>query len=326
MREELQQWVTNYPKVPGYQDGTFAGAGVARLVRHDVPEAIRRAVPNLAGVKLKGSAGQSDWAHTPWVALLHQGAATSVQEGYYIVYLLSRGCERLYLTIAQGCTDLKNKSGEVTAAAELRRRAARMRARIRPHTQRLAPIEMSLEANYWRARLYEAGLILGVEYDAGDIPSEAILVADLQEALALYRQLWSAGGSAADDEIMAEAREERGSQTLEHAKRYRQHRTVERQPGHSKKVKRLLGTRCMGCRLELRERYGPLATGIIDAHHLVPLNTLAEGDVAQFDAKKDFAVLCPNCHRIIHRFDDPSDLTKLRELLAQHDTSQKATS
>jgi 5-methylcytosine-specific restriction protein A len=316
VRNEIQQWVTTYPKVPGYRDGTFAGAAAGALVRKVVPDSIRRALPNLGGVRIKGSAGQSDWAHTPWVALLHPGVTTSVQEGYYVVYLLSRGCKRLYLTIAQGCTDLMEESGETVAREVLRQRAAPMRTRILPCARRLRTLEMSLEADYWRARLYEAGLVLGVEYDANDLPSEAALVADLQEALLLYRLLRSAGGSTPDDEIMAEAREDRGSQTLEQAKRYRQHRTVERQPGHSKKVKQLLGTRCMGCRVELSERYGPLAIGVIDAHHLVPLDTLAEGEVAHFDAKTDFAVLCPNCHRIIHKLDDPSDLERLREMLA----------
>ncbi len=314
MRDEIQRWIAAYPKAPGYRDGTFAGAAAGALVRKAVPDSIRRAIPNLAGVKVKGSAGQSDWAHTPWVALLHPGVTTSVQEGYYAVYLLSRGCERLYLTILQGCTDLMRESGETVAREVLRQRAAPMRSRILPRARRLRTLEMSLEADYWRARLYEAGLVVGIEYDASDLPPEAALVADLQEALLLYRLLRSEGGSTPDDEIMAEAREERGSQTLEQAKRYRQHRTVERQPGHSKKVKELLGTRCMGCSVDLSERYGPLAAGVIDAHHLVPLETLAEGEVAQFDARRDFAVLCPNCHRVIHRLADPSDLSQLREL------------
>ena len=318
MRDELQMWVNNYPKVPGYKDGTFAGAAVGEIVRTAIPNAIRQAVPDHGNVVVRGSAGQSDWAHTPWVALLHPEATTTVQEGYYIVYLLSRGCERLYLTVAQGCTDLKEGSGEVAARDELKRRATRMRERLGSLTRRLRPIEMSLEANFWRARLYEAGVVVGVEYRAAELPPEAELLDDLREALALYRHLRIHGGYSADDEMIAEARAERGSQTLEQAKRYRQHRAVERQSSHSKKVKRLLGTRCMGCGEEMGERYGPQAAGIIDAHHLTPLESLAEGDVAQFDPEKDFAVLCPNCHRVIHHLDDPSDLGRLRDIVVPY--------
>lgn len=320
MRDQLQEWVTNYPKVPGYRDGTFAGAPVGETVRTAVPNAIRKALPNIGSMVVRGSAGQSDWAHTPWVALLHPEATTTVQEGYYVVYLLSRGGERLYLTIAQGCTDLKEGSGEHAARDELKRRADRMRERIGSLARRLKPLDMSLEANFWRARLYEAGVVVGVEYDAAALPPEIDLLDDLQEALALYRHLRLHGGHSADDEMIAEARSERGTQTLQQAKRYRQHRAVERQPAHSKKVKRLLGTRCMGCDADLGERYGPLAAGVIDAHHLTPLNLLAEGEVAQFDPATDFAVLCPNCHRVIHRLDDPSDLARLREMVAPYRT------
>lgn len=318
MRDQLLEWVTTYPKVPGYKDRTFAGAPVGDVVRTALPEAIRSALPDHGNVIVRGSVGQSDWAHTPWVALLHPEVTTTVQEGYYVVYLLSRGCERLYLTIAQGCTELMKGAGEIAARDELTRRATRMRGRIRSLAKRLKPLEMSLDANYWRARLYEAGLVVGAEYDASELPSDSDLLADLREALALYRHLRLHGGYCADGEMIVEAREERGSQTLEQAKRYRQHRAVERQSSHSRKVKRLLGTRCMGCGQEMAERYGPLADGIVDAHHLTPLESLAEGNVARFDPEQDFAVLCPNCHRVIHRLDDPSDLERLREIVVPY--------
>ena len=315
MRDELVEWVATYPRQPGHRDKSFAGSPVCDLVKRRIPAAIREAIPDLSCILVRGSAGKGTWAHTPWVALLDQRVTTTVEEGYYIVYLLSLGAERLYLTIAQGCTDLKEGSGERAAREELRRRANRMQGRIRGSAKRLRPLAMDLSANYWRARLYEAGVVAGVEYETNSLPSEADVVADVQEALSLYRQIHLLGGGAADDEIMAEARDERGTQTLEQAKRYRQHRSVERQASHSKKVKKLLGTRCMGCGVELSERYGPSAAGVIDAHHLTPLESLPDGAVVQFDPKSDFAVLCPNCHRVIHRLDDPSDLGRLREMV-----------
>ena len=35
-----------------------------------------------------------------------------------------------------------------------------------------------------------------------------------------------------------------------------------------------------------------------------------------FDPLKDLTVLCPNCHRAIHRLEDPSDLKEIRRLIA----------
>jgi 5-methylcytosine-specific restriction enzyme A len=315
MRDEIQRWVTTYPRSPGYQDGTYAGAAEAQIVRHDVPDAIRTAFPKLGGIKVKGSAGDRDWTHTPWVALLDQAVTTTVKEGYYVVYLLSHGCERLYLTIAQGCTELKEKSGTAAARAELLRRAARMRSRLGNAPKRLKPITISLGTESWRGKLYEPSVVVGALYDVTDLPSEDDLRQDLTEALLLYRQLRTSGGWSPDDEIMQEAREEHGSETLEQAKRYRQHRIVERQSGHSKQVKKRQGTKCKGCDRDLADIYGDVAKGVIDAHHLTPLSSLEDGQIARFDPVQDFAVLCPNFHRVIHRLPDPSDLRALRDLV-----------
>ena len=54
-------------------------------------------------------------------------------------------------------------------------------------------------------------------------------------------------------------------------------------------------------------RFGPLGAGFIEAHHLKPVASLEEG--APVDTSSDdFAVLSSNCHRMIRRTADPSDL------------------
>ena len=182
---------------------------------------------------IKGSAGDRDWTHTPWVALLDKAVTTTTREEYYVVYLLSRGCDRLYLTIAQGCTDLYEQSGKTATREELLRRASIMRSRLKGRCKRLKPIEVRLETSSWRGELYEPSVVVGVEYRANNLPSEDNLRNDLAEALCSYRHLNASGGWSPDDEIMNEARAERGSETLEQAKRYRQHRSIERQVSHS---------------------------------------------------------------------------------------------
>jgi 5-methylcytosine-specific restriction protein A len=322
VRDELLNWVTTYPRQPGYRDGSFASAHAAEIVKYSVPGAIKRDIGNLGGIDVQGSAGQGDWTHTPWVALLDNAVTTTTQEGYYVVYLMSLGCERLYLTIAQGCTELKKRSSDAAASGELLRRASQMRSRVAPLARRLQPLKISLGTPSWRGKLYEPSVVVGVEYDTGNLPTEENLRKDLEEALSLYRHLRASGGWAADDEIMNEAREERGSQTLDQAKRYRQHRSIERQAAHAKEVKRRQGTVCKGCGNDMADVYGEIAEGLIDAHHLTPLSSLQDGEVAHFDPIEDFAVLCPNCHRVIHRMDDPSDLRALRETMMPYRVSK----
>lgn len=221
----------------------------------------------------------------------------------------------MYLALAQGCTTLKESVGIPKAKEELARRATVMRGRASSLARRLTPITMDLNVGprVWRGKLYEQGCVLGKEYDTTQLPSDAAMLADLQDALRLYAHLRREGGWAAEDNILEEAEDDQiPDKGLKQSKTYRQHRTIERDPGHSKLVKKKQGTRCRSCDLEMSEVYGDSALGICDAHHLLPLHALDDGETVTFDPVKDFAVLCPSCHRAIHRLPDPSNLDALR--------------
>jgi 5-methylcytosine-specific restriction protein A len=312
MRDELLAWMQTYPEDPTWRDGSFAGSPAATVVTKAVPDAIRQT--GLANqYVVQGSAGKGDWTHTPWVALLDPAETSSVEEGVYVVYLLSKGCERLYLTLNQGCTTLKNESSIPNARVELSRRAETIRSRLTPDRLRL--IDIDLGTAVWRADLYERGTILGAVYNRSELPDELELRRDLEEALRLYRLALDKGGWAAEDQLASEAASELGEVSLAQAKLYRRHRQIERNPSHSRLVKRLQGPVCRGCDRNPAETYGPIAEGLLDAHHLRPLSTLAENETVTFDPRTDFAVLCPNCHRLIHRLEDAGDLEALRALV-----------
>lgn len=320
MRDELLTWMESYPVEPSWRDGTFAGAPAAVTVTKTVPAAIRKAIGPESTYLVAGSAGKGDWTHTPWVAVLDPSETSTVEEGIYVVYLLSKGCDRLYLTLNQGCTTLKDEAGIPAARSELARRSATMRERLTP--SRLGAGKIDLNTNVWRADLYEHGCVLSVSYTREDMPDDDGLRLDLYEALGLYRTVLSEGGWSADDQIVAEAETELGEITLAQAKLYRRHRRIERDPSHSRLVKRLQGSVCRGCGKDPQEVYGPLAAGMVDAHHLRPLSSLAEGDRVAFDPRTDFAILCPSCHRAIHRLEDVSDVELLRSLVrarAEHE-------
>jgi len=316
VREELQTWANTYPKAPGYRDGTFTGASAAAYVSDVVPEAIRTALGQRADrYHVGGSAGQSDWTHTPWVALLDPASTTTVQDGIYVVYLMSLGTERLYLSLNQGCTALRDVEGHAGAREELLRRAGVMRKRVQGRARQLKNVTIDLVAKGWRAELYEVGQVLTREYRTSALPEESELRADLEEALALYRMVLRAGGWTSDEVIVEEARDEAGIETLTQAKLYNQHRRIERNPSHSRKVKDAQGSTCKACGIDPVTIYGELAAMMVDAHHLRPLSALEEGTTVTYDVMKDFAVLCPNCHRAIHRMEDVGDIEGLQKLL-----------
>jgi 5-methylcytosine-specific restriction protein A len=93
------------------------------------------------------------------------------------------------------------------------------------------------------------------------------------------------------------------------------HRRIERNPRAAKEAKKHHGVRCQACKVRFDERYGELGRGFIEDHHLRPISSLEEGAAISFDVASDFAVLCSNCHRMIHRTTDPSDLDSFRRLI-----------
>lgn len=81
-------------------------------------------------------------------------------------------------------------------------------------------------------------------------------------------------------------------------------------------IKEYHGYICMGCGLDPVAEYGESMKGILEAHHKKPWAEIEDEQSREVDAK-DFFILCPNCHKMIHRLDSPNSLDKLKEILTQ---------
>ena len=99
---------------------------------------------------------------------------------------------------------------------------------------------------------------------------------------------------------------EEESRTQDEIRRYRSHLTIERNPGGlAKDAKKYHGYVCRACGFDFETAYGPLGHQYIEAHHLVPLSKLPLNSLTQHSPKDDFAVVCGNCLRMIHRKNAP---------------------
>ena len=72
--------------------------------------------------------------------------------------------------------------------------------------------------------------------------------------------------------------------------------------------------RCEACHFCFAEIYGPHGSDFIEAHHRVPVSKLKPGSRTRVS---DIALLCANCHRMIHRGDRTLSLSELRSLLRE---------
>ena len=71
---------------------------------------------------------------------------------------------------------------------------------------------------------------------------------------------------------------------------------------------------CEVCDFDFNARYGEHGRGFIEVHHLLPLYALAPGSRTRMH---DLAVLCANCHRMVHAKSKWLTLLQLKELLAE---------
>ncbi len=56
--------------------------------------------------------------------------------------------------------------------------------------------------------------------------------------------------------------------------------------------------KCEACGFDFEKAYGELGKGYIECHHLVPLSNFESGKDTKLE---DLALLCANCHRMIHK-------------------------
>ena len=76
------------------------------------------------------------------------------------------------------------------------------------------------------------------------------------------------------------------------------------------------GTECVVCLVQLGDRYGPVATGLIHVHHIIPLGESV--GVRATEAVRDLRPVCPNCHAVIHRRNPPLSVEHVRRLFEKH--------
>ena len=69
---------------------------------------------------------------------------------------------------------------------------------------------------------------------------------------------------------------------------------------------------CEACGFDFSIRYGSAGEGLIDVHHTKPVHTLLPGEVTKLE---DLALLCANCHRVIHATRRWLSIDQLRGLI-----------
>jgi 5-methylcytosine-specific restriction protein A len=289
VKESLELILTEYPKE---MEKPFGDNPLAILIRNQIPREVSEVLPNTAMYSVEASPGKGNWAKVPWVAILNNHVTTTPEKGYYPVYLFKSDFSGFYLSLNQGVNEFR--AIYKTSAKEA------LESKAVDYANRLSltgdwtrgKINLALDSGAATASFYESGNIISKFYSKDALPTESTLLTDLLYIIKQYELLFHS------DIILVEPEED--DEYFEDKTKYKLHKRIERNSKLAKLVKKKQGYLCKACGIDLEASYPGCGERYIEAHHLTPFSELEIGRV-RLDPLKDFTVLCPNCHRMIHR-------------------------
>ena len=160
------------------------------------------AVASRPTIKVKASVGQQGKrTHTPWIALLDKRETTTVQEGRYIIFFITKDLSATYLTLNQAVEKWSGGRSESYPETELKRIAEEARLWVGPrlHPDFQQDNDIDLKANTPRAKKFEKGTIAYVVLPNDQFPSDETILEYLVSLLEAYDRLIESTTSQEDD-------------------------------------------------------------------------------------------------------------------------------
>lgn len=77
--------------------------------------------------------------------------------------------------------------------------------------------------------------------------------------------------------------------------------------------------RCEACAFDFEAAYGDLGVDTCEVHHIKPLSDCSEPSLTSLD---DLAIVCANCHRVIHRSQPPATIPAIRRIIRERSFNQ----
>lgn len=166
----------------------FADHPLGIFLRKDVPEKFySTGIIDREHYLISGSVGQGNWAAVPWICIFDRNITTTATKGVYIVYLLSQDGKFLYLTLNQGCTDIKKTHTKRETISIMKEEANRL-VEVLDNRGFRHDHEISLGENLTDlAEYYQEGTIFYKKYDKKAIPLESELRTDLMNMIQIYK-------------------------------------------------------------------------------------------------------------------------------------------
>jgi len=115
-------------------------------------------------------------------------------------------------------------------------------------------------------------------------------------------------GNTEDDECFKEGRKALRS----HLCRERNRKLIAAAKAKEMEEKGVL--RCLICKFIFKDKYGEIGADYIEAHHVKPVSELKENEKTKI---LDIALVCSNCHRMLHRRRPWLSMSELKKLIVK---------
>lgn len=146
--------------------------------------------------KVKSGVGQGTWAFIPWIAIFHPSITNTAIKGVYIVYLLSKNGSSLYLTLNQGCSELRDMYTTDPAKIDtiMQKTIDEIHTRIKDYrgfksdNSAFATKIFLGDGITELGKYYQKGTIFYKEYKRDNIPPEEELRDDLKKMMEIYAE------------------------------------------------------------------------------------------------------------------------------------------
>ena len=307
LRELLSEITTNYKTAI---KESFTNHPLASAIRHESKSLIGN-ILNSNDLTIKGSPGMGQWTTSPWIAVFNKYETDGAQEGIYVVYLFSDDMQRVYLTFNQGVTRPIETYGRKIAHQKLKSKALDIRTNYEKLEDFVYDDNIKL-SKFSPGADYEKSTIFYKEYDSNNLPSNEVLVSELKKVISFYENYMTEANVLTADTDFSEfiGKVEEGKRLLkQHYARERKSRIVEE--AKRRRLQKDRELHCEICGFSFYDKYGERGKDFIEAHHTKPVSEMKPGDKTGIE---DIALICSNCHRMIHRKIDNLSVEELKKL------------
>lgn len=178
------------------------------IISRDIPGLLQQVAHISAPYQIVGSYGKGRWTAVPWIAVFDSRKTTSAQKGVYIVYLLNKDTQELYLTFEIAATEAMNVRQSSDGSAVFTGIVGNNDPELTAKLQKKADeIRNAIPDDYFSkdtlinsgATGYDSGAIYYKKYTLKDLPSGEQLVDDLNRMMGIYKRYyeWSSSPEGA---------------------------------------------------------------------------------------------------------------------------------